>query len=226
MAEERNLTPEKQLLKLIEDPKSKATIAMEAQAVKYNSFLSLGAWLGRFSFFKEKTGKWFKSGRHQNPDNIRMINQILALVIAVTLVYFIFNLFISLSKMHKTPNLQFKMPDTVKQVPLKESSLLRNTSYYLEKVRQRDIFKMGSIGSSSAGDAAKREAISKIMELSQNLKLVGISWSDDPDAMIEDTKAARTFFIKRGQMVGDLKVQAIFKDKVVLSYGKEEVDLR
>jgi hypothetical protein len=44
--------------------------------------------------------------------------------------------------------------------------------------------------------------------------------------MIEDTKALRTFFVKRGEMAGEAKVQAIFKDKVVLSVGTEEFELK
>ena len=67
---------------------------------------------------------------------------------------------------------------------------------------------------------------SKVADATQDLKLVGISWSNDPIAMIEDSKALRTFFVTRGQMIGEVRVQAIFKDKVVLSYGGEEIELR
>ena len=59
---------------------------------------------------------------------------------------------------------------------------------------------------------------SRILDATESLKLVGISWSDNPDAIIEDTKDTKTFFVKIGQKIGDVKVQAIFKDKVVLSY--------
>jgi hypothetical protein len=143
------------------------------------------------------------------------------------LFYFASNLFLSIVNLHKAPNAKFTIQAaSLKAASFKESSLLRAASYYLEKVRQRDIFKIGAAGRPAADERASREALSKIVELSQKLKLVGISWSDDPDAMIEDTKALRTFFIKRGQMIGDLKVQAIFKDKVILSYGTEEVELR
>jgi type II secretory pathway component PulC len=56
---------------------------------------------------------------------------------------------------------------------------------------------------------------------------VGIAWSNDPDAMIEDTKTHRTFFLKKGQTIDEeIKVQAIFKDRVVLSYKGEEIELR
>ena len=66
----------------------------------------------------------------------------------------------------------------------------------------------------------------EVISAAQNFKLVGISWSNDPDAMIEDTKAKKTFFVKRGQMVGEFKVQAISRDKVILSYGQEEIELK
>ena len=32
--------------------------------------------------------------------------------------------------------------------------------------------------------------------------------------------------VKRGEMIGEVKVQAIFKDKVVLTFGGEEVELK
>ncbi len=227
MAPERPLSPEKQLLKLIEDPKAKSAIAFEASTVKYNSLFSFGAWLGRFSFFKERAGKWFKSGKYRQPDNVKLINKILGCAIIFLTLYFLSNLSFSISNLRRAPNARFKMqPSPARPVPLKESSLLRAASYYLEKVRERDIFKMGVAGPRGVEERASREGVSKITELSQNLRLVGIAWSDDPDAMVEDTKAMRTFFIKRGQTIGDLKVRAIFKDKVILSYGTEEVELR
>ena len=124
--------------------------------------------------------------------------------------------------MKKNLNLEFKIAKSQHSIDSKVVSALKVASYYLEKIRARDIFKIGS--------KKKEEEIkvpsSKIIDATQNLKLVGISWSGDPDAMIEDTKALRTFFVKRGQMIGEVKVQAIFKDRVVLSYEGEELELR
>jgi len=42
-------------------------------------------------------------------------------------------------------------------------------------------------------------------DMTASLKLVGISMSDNPDAMIEDTKLQKTYFVKMGSMVGDLR---------------------
>jgi hypothetical protein len=45
--------------------------------------------------------------------------------------------------------------------------------------------------------------------------------------MIEDTKTQRTLFLKKGQRIdNEIKVEAIFKDKVILSYKGEEIELK
>ncbi len=227
MAQERPITPEKQLLKLIEDPKSKTT-AVSAQAIKHQglSLFSFSAWIGRISFFKD----WFKR-RLQRPKshgfNTKIISKALGICIFVLAFYFINNLFTSFINFKKVPNLllEVKKEDS-KPESFQETSVSKKAvSYFLEKVRQRDIFKMGQKKPVTAEIAAKGPS-SRIIEATQHLKLVGVSWSNDPDAMIEDTKALRTFFVKRGQLIGEIKIQAIFKDKVVLSYAGEEIELR
>ena len=81
--------------------------------------------------------------------------------------------------------------------------------------------------SSTVTDLMRKTTASRASEATKNLALVGISWSNDPDVMIEDTKDNRTFFLKKGQLIDNqIKVEAIFKDHVVLSYGGEEVELR
>ncbi|MCM8782733.1 MAG: hypothetical protein NC828_06795 [Candidatus Omnitrophica bacterium] len=227
MAQTRPLTPEKELLKLIEDSKSNAT-AVSAQAIKHQglSLFSFGAWLGRVSFFKEVFKKWCQSIRPHQLD-IKLINKLLGLFIFILAVYFITSLFSSLVNLKKMPYLEFKPQERTMLEGAQEVSFLKKSaSYYVEKVRERDIFKMGAKKTTVAATPPPKGPSSRIIEATQHLKLVGISWSKDPDAMIEDSRALRTFFVKRGQMIGEVKVQAIFKDKVVLNYAGEEIELR
>lgn len=227
MAQARPITPEKQLLRLIEEQKGN-TPGIQAQAIKHHSLslFSFGAWIGRISFFKEVFKKWFHGIRPHQLD-IKLINKILGLFIFVLVVYFISNLFSSLINLKKTPYLEFKPQEGASFAGTQQLSFLKKAaSYYFEKVKERDIFKMGAKKPTAAAEASHEGHSSRIIEATQHLKLVGISWSNDPDAMIEDTKALRTFFIKRGQMIGEIKVQAIFKDKVVLGFGTEEIELR
>ncbi|MBU1061610.1 MAG: hypothetical protein KJ957_01620 [Candidatus Omnitrophica bacterium] len=229
MAQERPVTPEKQLLKLIEDPKAKGAGAQSYAARHRLSFFSLAAWKSRLSFLKGNLRKGAKTGRFQRLDT-KTVNKFLCLLIFSLGAYFITDLYISMVNFKKMPNLKFEIQKSLKSEILPEVSVLRKkVAYYLEKVRDRDIFNMGIkqvVEEISEVEHKPKLPTSKIMDAVQNLKLVGISWSDDPDAMIEDTKAMRTFFVKRGQMIGDIKVQAIFKDKVILGYAGEEMELK
>ncbi len=227
MAQERPFTPEKQLLKLIEDPKLKPA-AFNSLAIKHQglSLLSPSAWLGRIYFFKN----WFKK-QSQRPQvhgfNTKLAIKILAVCVFALAFYFISNLVGSFTNINKTRNLSLEVKkEEVGSISTEDSFVSKKAvTYFLEKIRQRDIFKMGQSKKDNT-EVVSRGPTSRIIEATAHLKLVGISWSDDPDAMIEDTKALRTFFIKRGGVVGDIKIQAIFKDKVILSYAGEEIELR
>ncbi len=61
----------------------------------------------------------------------------------------------------------------------------------------------------------------------QDLKLVGISWSDVPDALIEDMVTHTTFFLKKGQSIeGGILVKDIYKDKVIVESHGRQVELQ
>lgn len=228
MAPERPLTPEKQLLNLIENPKAKNASSPGLSGMKQHSLslLSPGAWLGRISFSRERFKKWLKDLKRRQLD-IKALNKALSVCVAALALYFAGNLAIGIVNTKKLPVFKFEFSGRESADVFQEGLFLKAASYYPEKVRQRDIFQLGP----KKTDDTKEETVQvgpsgEILEAIQHLKLVGISWSNDPDAMVEDTKALKTFFVKRGQMIGDVRVQAIFKDKVVLSYRGEETELR
>lgn len=229
MAQERSVTPEKQLLKLIEDPKKES--AVDGRAIRYrrNSLFSFSAWLSRVYFFKNKLNGSFDHRDFRKLD-VKAINNILFLSIIILAAYFIFSFSVSMIDMKNPWDSKFKISDSGSQSEEgveKVSFLKKAESFYLEKPRQRDIFKIGAKNIIGNAEAVMKDASSKAIESTKHLKLVGISWSSDPDAMVEDTIALRTFFVKRGQTMGtDIRVEAILKDKVILSYKGEEVELR
>jgi len=228
MAQERPLTPEKQLLKLIEEPNAKNG-HVQSQAIKHRglSFLSPGAWMGRVSFLRDKLRMWGKGGRLQPSEilDVRAINRFLLLCVFLLAVILSTNISMSIANLNMMPSMKFKIPEGVKVAFAPAASRLKDLSFYVDKMRQRDIFKMGEKKKDEGMPEAKISQ-PQLADAVAHLKLVGISWSKDPDAMIEDTKVMRTFFIKRGQKVGEFKVQAIFKDKVVLSFEGQEVELK
>jgi hypothetical protein len=226
MAQERSLTPEKQLLKIIETSKMNS-IGVQAQTSRRHSmsWLNPGAWVGRISFLRVRLEK-FSTGFSLEQLDVKVANKILGFLVAILCLYFFANLVISVVNLSKTPSLESNRPAVKVDASFPEpSGLNKAASYYLDKVRERDIFTMGSKGAAGKSKVSIVPS-SKSLEIAANLKLVGISWSSDPDAMVEDIKELKTLFVKRGDMVGEAKVQAIFKDKVVFSVGGEEFELK
>jgi len=59
-----------------------------------------------------------------------------------------------------------------------------------------------------------------------NLKLVGIIWSDAPQAMVEEQKEQKTNVLNVGDQIGVFRVKQILKDSVILESGTVEQQLR
>jgi len=231
MEPERNITPEKQLLKLIEDPNANDPKSLKARKIKRSGFswLSWGALKGRFSFARSHSGRWIQSARALVLD-IRWINAFL-LVLAVLIGFFLLTgFFNSLAQLRKTPDFKTSINTNVSgAIGATQSSFDMPFSKILVKIRARDIFKMKEEVRASKtveSSAPEVDPRAEIIEATKHLRLVGISWSDDPDAMIEDTKAARTFFVKQGEMIGRVRIEAIFRDKLILQYKGQEVELK
>ena len=231
MADDKPVTPEQQLLKLIEESnrsKNASPAGGAPRPTQKGGGFSLakipGLLAGRLSFWKRNTAKKGLAGPKMSV-NITDMNRIFVAAVACLLVYVVFDAAASARNLQRPPNFvppkDLRTPFALESIePLKESS------YYLQKVSSRDIFKEGK-KAEPVKEAPTQNAVIETAEAIKNLALVGISWSKDPDAIIEDKAHQRTFFVKRGQMVGDsVKVEAIFKDHVVVTFEDREYELR
>ena len=226
MAENEPLTPEKQLLKIIENPKQQ-TLQVESTKRKGISWFSLGALKGRFSFFKGFSFKKWSSFRQLTSTSfgIRQINLVLKILIVFLAVYLGYTVFVMAVDLKKASNLMFEYDKSTAPAPEVVSSL-KGLPYYLEKVAVRDLF----VPKSAVESKEPEEKVVNVQPEEGQLKkfaLVGIAWSNNPEAMIEDKEAKKTHFVKRGQMIDDeVKVVAIFKDTVIVTKGDKEFELR
>ena len=236
MADDGQLTPEKQLLKLIEGAdksKSSGSFTQGAGSAPQPPAKPFGAspveklrgtFLGRFSFFKRNAKKQMRSGKFSL--SLSTVNRVLTLAVAALFIYVVYDAAASAMSLKTPPSfepLKEKNPDrgaATMVSPLKEGS------FYQQKVTSRDIFKEGGKPLEKKKDK-KEAAPAEESEVAKSLSLVGISWSSNPDVIIEDKATQKTYFVKRGQLVGDnVKVEAIFKDHVVLSHEGQEFELR
>jgi len=201
------------------DIKSQGAVPAAAPAAVPSSGLAgipvIGALVNRFQAV-------FKAGP-QHLD-IGLVNNVLMVIIAVLIIYFFMSFGGSFSDLKKLSGKEYSIVSASKsESGFKEIATMKGVAYYVGKLSGRDIFhkqvKTDQLGNEPVFS-------SKMADLTAHLKLVGISMSDDPDAMIEDTQLQKTFFVKKGAMVGDLRVDNITKDKVVLRMGKEIFELK
>ena len=227
MAENNNVpTPERDLLKIIESKEVEGRVTSQGSLRKGLSLFSLGALKGRLSFFRGNLLKLFSGGATLE---ISSINRVLFIAVLAMLIFMSFDFFNSMMNLNEDVDRAFQIDRETSVFSSQELSPLKSSSFYLEKARKRDIFKMVSqTVKEEEEEEAKtaQEANKGVRKMTANLNLVGISWSDDPDAMIEDAKTKRTYFLKRGDSIGEVVVSGIFKDRVVLSYNGEEVELK
>lgn len=226
MAENGPLTPEKQLLKLIENPKQ-ASLQAEAAKREGKKWFSISALKGRVAFWKGFSIKrWFSFKKlTKNSYGIRQVNLALKILIGLTGAYLIYSTVELSLGVKKASNLIFPPEKGISDA--KENDLeLKSVSYYLEKTKGRNIFNVGQLPEK---EVKKEEppAPAEASDRTKDYSLVGIAWSDNPEAMIEDKKDNKTYFVKRGQPLSEgVKVVTIFRDKVILSYEEKEFELR
>ena len=232
MADDKPVTPEQQLLKLIEESnKTKGASASGAGKAAPKgpggfSFSKIpGVLAGRMAFFKRNAAKKSPGGQKMSVD-IAGMNRFFTVAAGCLLIYVVFDAAASARNLQRPPNF---VPPKDLMTPFKAETIepLKESSYYLQKVSARDIFREGKKAETAKQEPASQNLVVETAEAVKNLALVGISWSKDPDAIIEDKAHQRTFFVKRGQVVGDnVKVEAIFKDHVVVTFEDHEYELR
>ena len=233
---ERKPTPEEQLLKLIENPEADAkgeggSARAGTKTAKKSGvgFGGLGKLRGALDYaragFKKKTG----AAGPRPPLALKKFNHVLLALVLASGIYLVMDLMVLRSK---EPHFLAEVSTGDAVYPVTEElgkGAPRELSYYKEAAMRRNPFLPPAQpqvpGAPAADMAVPAPPSSKLAELLQGLKLVGISWGAEPLAMIEDAATGRTYFLKRGQEMKGVKVQAISKEKVTVTYEGEEGEL-
>ena len=64
-----------------------------------------------------------------------------------------------------------------------------------------------------------------LSDLSQQIKVIGILLDEDPKAIVEETATQTTFFMSKGDHIGNAVVDSIQEDKVTFTYNNKKVEL-
>ncbi len=218
MTAKQGFTPEEQLLKLMKK-------GDEAENTKFSRrrkpFLNFGNLKGlRYSLTKGIGRLLTRLSNGLREPNLKALNKIFFILSVVLLGYsvagFVFGRPDIKEVYEKSRLMEWK------QSGQEAISDVRPFLHYLEVVRRRNIFSPIVLKEAEKPEAKKK----RLQEMVKDLSLVGISWDKEPVAMIEDKKAKKTYFLKKGQKINKFKIEDILKDRVILRFGGEKIELK
>jgi len=207
---EEKITPEEKLLKIIENPATEKRRII-APAVKQK--------------FSLKNIKVLISGFKLNKDllkrfDLRMATKVAAVACVCFTLFWIFDFIKSGITLNKRFEKLVVESASAQNVEKNLPALNVDMNELSQQLRARNIF------SFMPTRAVAGELTTEVPVAITNYKLVGIMWSDSPQAMIEDTKEQKTYLLGNGDQLGQVKVKKIFRDKVVIGKDEQEWELR
>ena len=149
---------------------------------------------------------------------IKSINRLLLGLFFCLLIYLLLDSVI-LSRLYKDSGITASRVMPPRSRPVQEQGLgfVNTYEHYAEVIGKRNLF----VPSSEVKE--KRDVPD--VNLIGGLSLLGIVNSQPAQAIIEDKKAQKTYFLYEGQYIGEIKVDKISEGRVTLSYGSEAFDL-
>lgn len=91
--------------------------------------------------------------------------------------------------------------------------------YYQNEITSRSLFTdAGQQNNAQPAQAASADLI-------KDINLVGIIAGENPQAVIEDKKSARTYYVSKGQRIGEMLVDDIQEGKIIISYRGQRYEL-
>ncbi len=97
-------------------------------------------------------------------------------------------------------------------------------SYYSDNLDAKDLFRAGS-GQSEEVEKPKIDEEKIAKEIISNLSLMGIVKGDNPQAIIEDKKGQKSYFLNKGDAIGEATISDIFENKVIIDINGKQYEL-
>jgi len=200
-----NISPEEKLLRLIKGKKSPFFSKKNNKNIAKSSNLTQ-ALRGAIDYL---------SGTFLNPAHFSRIIPILLIISLIYLsITFIYPL-VALRNI-QVPKVNIQNSSSV-EPQIKEES--KPYESYLQGLNKRQIFSSSVNASSSNLPAAAGADVIK------DLNLVGIISGENPQAIIEDKKSQKTYYLIKGQAIGELQIEDIQEGKIILNYRGQRYEL-
>ncbi len=244
-------TAEKKLLKLIEQTEAQeASIAAapsddprEGEAAEtLQAVQSVGVAGLRLPPFLQPLNAVFgflrRAGSGEGPllprrFGLREFNMLLACAAAGAAIFLARDLRSGMALVHRGPVLPDLASAARREIRVNLPSV-RDLNEYLARVSARNIFqpfqpKTRQAAETAADAPAGPDRKAEAREKASTLRLVGISWQDDPGsltALIEDVNTSVTHFLRKGDEINGVTIKDILRDRVILTYEGETITVK
>ena len=209
-------TPEERLLKIIEK-KGVGSGSGEVEIQRQKASLERKRW-----FFSFKNMRFSDLSLEPPAFTLQFVNKMLIIAAILFTLVFVFDFLRDKASLRKNFTSVTGVP-TISEVEIKKGSGPKiSLATALKETRTRNMFTLTP--ETIFEDKKEKEKI--IRKDIRDLKLVGILWSSDPQAMVEDVKNSKTYLLSTGDVISRWKVSRIDRDKVVLLGEEGEMDLR
>jgi len=168
-----------------------------------------------------KAKEYIATGSRKTPDFYKIGIVLSILVIVTSVGYTIFE------SMLPQPNLEIRhlsesvSSDEIDKEPI-ETLSPKPYSYYSEYIDSRDIFQADFLSKKASDGSLDTSLEGKLSDLT----LVGIVLDEIPQAVFEHEEEKKTYFLKEGESIGDVKVEEILEGRVTVSFEDEEFELK
>jgi|GEM_PF-407140 len=98
-----------------------------------------------------------------------------------------------------------------------------------EEIRPYDFFVQGIKDKQVFGAASAQLTQESVVTVGANLikdiNLLGVISGDSPQAILEDKKSQKTYYVTKGQLIGEFQVESIGGGKIILNYSGQRFEL-
>jgi type II secretory pathway component PulC len=215
----RDFSPEEKLLRLI---KSSAKKDADKDKLEIKAALPPSA-NGAPSGYKRNNREATRASSLTMPFkgigiNTKNVNLILVVTLIGLLVYFLADLLYS-PYYKKEADITAQPEKEAVEPKEKAVPPIEPFSYYASEVASRNLFLP------QESEVTAVQTGPSVEEISTGLSLIGIISGDRPQAIIEDKKTGKSYFLYKGGLVGQVKVMDILEDKVVMEYQGQAFEL-
>ena len=210
---DQGMTPEEKLLRIIESPGQAPSRSLPRVAranIAASGFL-IKSWVAHYRTY------W------KSAVNLKTANQVVLTLCLLITGYLFVDFWLGLPNAGMVNRLE----RAARQIDIGNISIeaLNPLALYLREIGQNNVF---SLPEPPPPKPAQQEptASEALKNMVSTFRVVGIIWSDAPQAIIEDTKEGRTYFLNRGSRLKEVRVKEILRDRVILSYDNQEIELR